>query len=63
MKNSVRQLRQIQRKVIRSSRQEASVSAAASLTERPAPLEIRLAESKRARRMLLPKLMKVQAYH
>jgi hypothetical protein len=63
MKNSVRQLRQIQRKVIRSCRQEASASVATSLPERPALLEICLSEPKRMRCMLLPKLMKAQAYH
>lgn len=63
MKNSVRQLRQIQRKVIRSCRQEASASAATSLPEHPGSIEIRLSEPKRMKRMLLPKLMKAQAYH
>lgn len=60
MKDPTRHLRNIQRKVMRFSRQET--------TSLPAPAneiapEKRLSESKRSRRLLVPKLVKAQAYH
>lgn len=61
MKDPTRHLRSIQRKVIRSCRQE-TISLAAPANEAAHLPEQHLAEPKR-RRLLVPKLIKAQAYH
>ncbi len=61
MKDPTRHLRSIQRKVIRSCRQE-TVSLASPANGTTHLSDQRLEEPKR-RRLLVPKLMKAQAYH